>query len=276
MTSDDWQNRWREANRASWDERVPIHVGGDFYGVEAFKAGEEHLRPFEIEEMGDVSGKDLLHLQCHFGKDTLGWARRGARVTGLDFSAPALEAARGLAAEMGLDAEFVQSDVYEANEALDSRTFDVVYTGIGALIWLPDIRRWAEVVAGLVRPGGFLYLSELHPFTDIFGDDDLAVEHDYFHRDEPDVWDEPGTYADFDAETTNNLTYEWSHTLADVVTALIEAGLALEFLHEHDYTLFPRWPFLEKSGFDTYRLPEGKPRIPLMYSLRAEKPMSDG
>ena len=276
MTTDDWRSEWREANRANWDERVPIHVGGDFYGVEAFKAGEEHLRPFEIEEMGDVSGRDLLHLQCHFGKDTLGWARRGARVTGLDFSAPALEAARGLAAEMGLDAEFVRSDVYEANEALDSRTFDVVYTGIGALIWLPDVRRWAEVVAGLVRPGGFLYLSELHPFTDIFGDDDLAVEHDYFHREEPDVWDEPGTYADFDAETVNNRTYEWQHTLGDVVSALIDAGFVLEFLHEHDYTLFRRWPFLERSGFDTYRLPEGKPRIPLTYSLRAKKPMADG
>jgi len=272
--SEDWQDRWRETNRASWDERVPIHVGGEFYDVAGFKAGEEHLRPFELEEMGDVSGKDLLHLQCHFGKDTLSWARRGARTTGLDFSAPAVEAARGLAAEIGIEAEFVRSDVYEAQGALGNRTFDVVYTGLGALNWLPDIDRWAGVAAGLVRPGGFLYLAEFHPFSDVFGDDDLTVEHDYFHTEEPQVWDEPGTYADLEAETENNVTYEWNHTLSDVVTALIDAGLVLRFLHEHDYTLFPRWPILEKTGLDTYRLPEGTPRIPLMYSLKAGKPGS--
>ena len=269
--NDDLQERWREANRASWDERVPIHVSGDFYGVEGFKAGEEHLRPFELEEMGDVSGKDLLHLQCHFGKDTLSWARRGARVTGLDFSAPAIEAASKLAEDFGLEAEFVRSDVYEARESLGGRTFDVVYTGLGALNWLPDIERWAQVAAGLVHPGGFLYLSEFHPLTNVFGDDDLTVEHDYFHKKEPDVWDEPGTYADLEAETVNNITYEWKHTLSDVITALIKSGLTLEFLHEHDYTLFPRWPILEKTGFDTYRLPKDTPQIPLMYSLLARK-----
>ena len=123
-----------------------------------------------------------------------------------------------------------------------------------------------------MKPGGFLYLSEFHPITNIFGDEDLTVEHGYFHEGEPQVWDEPGTYADFDAETVHNRTYEWSHTLGDVVSATIDAGLALEFLHEHDYTLFPRWPILEKSGFDTYRLPEGTPNLPLMYSCLARKP----
>jgi len=270
--SEDWRDRWRETNRASWDERVPIHVGAGFYGVEAFKAGEEHLRPFELAEMGDVSGKDLLHLQCHFGKDTLGWARRGALVTGLDFSAPAIEEARKLAAGIGVDAEFVRSDVYEARQALGGRPFDVVYTGLGALNWLPDIARWASVATSLVRPGGFLYLAEFHPFADVFGDEDLTVEHDYFHAEEPQVWDEPGSYADLEAETENNVTYEWKHTLSDVVSALIDAGLVLEFLHEHDYTLYPRWPMLVKSGLDTYRLPEGLPRIPLMYSLKASRP----
>ncbi|MDP8901455.1 MAG: class I SAM-dependent methyltransferase [Actinomycetota bacterium] len=272
MKGEGWQSRWQETNRASWDERVPIHVCGEFYDVAGFKAGKEHLRPFELEEMGDVSGKELLHLQCHFGKDTLGWARRGARVTGLDFSAPAIEAARGLAAEIGVEAEFVRSDVYEAREALGGRTFDVVYTGLGALNWLPDIERWAGVAAGLVRPGGSLYLAEFHPFADIFGDDDLTVEHDYFHTEEPQIWDEPGTYADLEAETEHNVTYEWNHTLSDVVTALIDAGLVLQFLHEHDHTLFPRWPILEKTDLDTYRLPEGIPRVPLMYSLKAHKP----
>ncbi len=267
----EWRGEWREANRASWDERVPIHVSGEFYDVAAFKAGEERLQPFEIAEVGDVSGKELLHLQCHFGIDTLSWARRGARVTGLDFSGPAVEAASGLASEMGLEATFVRSDVYEAAEAVGGRTFDIIYTGRGALNWLPDIGRWAGVVAGLVKPGGFLYLTEFHPFTEVFGDDDLTVEHDYFQDEEPRVWDEPGTYADFEAETVHNVTYEWNHTLGAVVSAVIDAGLAVELLHEFDYTKFARWPILEKSGFDTYRLPAGTPRIPLMYSLRARK-----
>lgn len=263
---------WLAANRANWDERVPIHVGGEFYDVAGFKAGEERLRPFELAEVGDVTGKDLLHLQCHFGIDTLSWARHGARVTGLDFSAPAVEAARKLAAELRLDAEFVEANVYDAGDALGGRTFDVVYTGLGALNWLPDIGRWADVAAALLRPGGFLYLSEFHPFTHVFGGEDLTVTYDYAHG-EPLVGDEPGTHADLSAETTHNRTYEWNHTLGAVVSAVIDAGLAVESLHEHDYTLWPRWPFLVKSGFDTYRLPEGVPNLPLMYSLRACKPL---
>ena len=177
----EWRDEWREANRANWDERVPIHVSGEFYDVASFKGGQERLQPFEIDEVGDVSGKELLHLQCHFGIDTLSWACRGARVTGLDFSAPAVVAARGLASDMGLEATFVQSDVYDAVDATGGLSFDIVYTGRGAIIWLPDMGRWAEVVADLLEPGGFLYLTEFHPFTDIFGDEDLSVEYDYFH-----------------------------------------------------------------------------------------------
>jgi SAM-dependent methyltransferase len=264
---------WLAANRASWDERVPIHVRSRFYGVDEFRAGGDPLRgrPFEPVEMGDVAGKSLVHLQCHFGLDTLAWARRGARVVGLDFSGPAVEAARALAAQAGLAAEFVQSDVYAAREALGGRTFDIVYTGRGALVWLPDIRRWAEVAASLVRPGGFLYLSEFHPFQEILGDDDLAVRYDYFHT-EPKVWDEPGTYADPDARTQHNLTYEWTHGLGEVVTSIIEAGLRLDFLHEFDYTGYQRWPFLEKTAEEVYRLPAGMPSIPLAYTLKATKP----
>src|SRR5215212_7059039 len=181
----EWREEWREANRANWDERVPIHVSGEFYDVPSFKEGQERLQPFEIDEVGDVTGKELMHLQCHFGIDTLSWARRGARVTGLDFSAPAVEAARGLASEMGLEATFVRSDVYEAVGATDGRIFDIVYTGRGAIIWLPDIRRWAEVVADLLKPGGFLYLTEFHPFTNVFGYEDFSVVYDYFQDENP-------------------------------------------------------------------------------------------
>lgn len=270
---DDWENKWLETNRASWDERVSIHVNGEFYDVESFKAGAERLRPFELVEVGDVSGKSLVHLQCHFGIDSLCWTRRGARVTGLDFSAPAVEAARRLASEMELDAGFVQTNVYEAPQALENRTFDIVYTGLGAINWLPDIRRWAEVVSSLVKPGGFLYLAEFHPFTNVFGDEDLSLTHDYFHEGMR-MWEDSGTYADLEAETENNRTYERDHTLGGIISAVAGSGLVIEFLHEHDYTLFPRWSLLKKSGFDAYRLPENVPSLPLMFSLRAVKPGS--
>ncbi|MFJ3792577.1 class I SAM-dependent methyltransferase [Kitasatospora sp. NPDC090091] len=248
---------WRAANRANWDERVPIHVAGDFYDVPGFVAGDDSLRGFELAEVGDVGGKTLLHLQCHIGLDTLSWARRGAAVTGLDFSQPAVETARDLAAKIGADgARFVVSDVYDAVEAVGGRTFDVVYTGFGALCWLPDIDRWARTAAALVAPGGFLYLAEYHPITDVLGEDGRTIEEDYFRR-EPTVWDEPGTYADPDAVTTATVTVEWRHGLGDVVSALVAAGLRLEFLHEHDHAHF--------------RLPDGG-GVPKVYSLRASKP----
>lgn len=244
-------------------------MGSAFYDVEGFRAGASTLQSFELDEVGDVAGRSLAHLQCHFGLDTLSWARQGARVTGLDFSEPAIEAARALAGEVGAEAEFVVASVYDAVAALDGRRFDVVYTGRGALNWLGDVQRWARVVAELVAPGGFLYLSEFHPFTWVFADDDLSIELDYFQR-EAFVFDDPGTYADLEAKTRYNSTEEWQHTLGDVVSAVIDAGLELELLHEQDYTLAPRWPFLEQHGA-VYNQPAGRPRLPLMYSLRARR-----
>ena len=265
-----------EPNREFWDERVPIHVGSDFYDVERFKAGASTLRPFEIEEMGSVEGESLVHLQCHFGLDSLSWAGRGAAVVGVDFSAPAVDAANALATELALDAHFVAADVYEAAAALDGEQFEIVYTGLGALNWLPDLRRWAGVVAALLSPGGFIYLSEFHPITWALSDDDLCVERSYFHDDEGIEFDDPGTYADLSAQTSHNATHEWAHSLAEVVGALLDAGLRLELFNEHDYTLFPRWPFLVEDrealeAGSVYRLPEDMPRLPLMYSLRARR-----
>ena len=174
----------------------------------------------------------------------------------------------------GSVAEFVEANVYEAVEALAGRQFDIVYTGIGAIIWLPDIRRWAEVVAALIKPGGFFAMTEGHPQIDVFGDGDLTVTYDYFRGvDQPFEWNEPGTYADPTAETTHNRSFQWPHPIGSVVTALIEAGLRIDFLHEHDFLVWQRWSFMEKTGFDTYRLPEGMPRLPLMYSIRASKPL---
>ncbi|WP_194897391.1 class I SAM-dependent methyltransferase [Catenulispora pinisilvae] len=264
--------KWLEYNRANWDERVPIHVDGEFYDLASFVAGRETLAEFELAEVGDVRGKRLLHLQSHIGTETLGWARHGAVVTGLDFSGPAMAAAASLAERIGVtDSRWFTSDVYDAAEALGGEQFDVVYTGKGALCWLPDIERWARVAASVVKPGGFLYLSEFHPFGNTLREEDgRTVGYDYFDA-SPQVWDEPGTYADAAAATRENVTVEFNHGLGDIVSALIAAGLRLEFLHEFDKTMFARYQVLEKrDGF--YRLPEGMPRVPLMFSLRASKP----
>jgi SAM-dependent methyltransferase len=261
-----------EVNRAFWDERVPIHTKSDFYDVEGFLAGATALRPFEPEELGDVRGLSLVHLQCHFGLDTLSWARLGAEVTGLDFSAPAMEAAADLARRAGLEAEWVCSDVYDAPRALGGRRFDVVYTGLGALNWLDDIDRWADTVTELLAPGGRLHLVEFHPLTEVFADDTLDVAYGYFHEGPREWAPEEGSYAEEQATTEHNSTEEWAHPLGEVVTAIAERGLRIELLHEHDYTLFPRWPSLRRESGGIYRFPPEVPSLPLMYSLVARAP----
>jgi SAM-dependent methyltransferase len=260
---------WRDTNRAMWDERVPIHVGSEFYDVDAFRSHPDRIRPFEADEVGDVRGKSLVHLQCHFGLDALSWAHRGAKATGLDFSQPAIEAARRLAADLDIDADFVVSDVYGAVDALGGRQFDIVYTGLGAINWLPDISRWAQVVAALVKPGGFLYLSEFHPILWGFSYQDLTLERDYFEA-EPFVDDEPGSYTDPGAVTVHNQAYEWQHTMGDIVTAIVDAGLTIEFLHEFPQTYYARWPFLVRTDVGR-EFPSGQPRLPLVFSLRARR-----
>jgi SAM-dependent methyltransferase len=265
-------DQWLDANRAWWDERAPLHVGSEFYGLEEFIADPtaSRLRAFEPGELGDVAGRTLVHPQCHFGMDTLSWARRGVRVTGIDFSAPAVAAAADTAARAGLDAEFLAGNVYDAAELVGGRTFDVVYTGLGALNWLPDIPRWAEVMASLTAPGGVLYLVEFHPFQNILGDDDLTVVFPYFQERGLVFDDGQGTYADLGAATDANTTVEWTHGLGEVLSAVLAAGYTIELFHEFDYTLFPRWPFLvERNGI--YRLPAEMPSLPLMYSLRARR-----
>jgi SAM-dependent methyltransferase len=222
------EDEWRELNREHWDELVSIHVHSDFHDVSGFLAGRSTLRSFERAELGPVAGLTLVHVQCHFGLDTLSWAREGAKVTGLDFSAAAVRAARDLAKRARVDAEFLQADVYQAVDAIGARTFDVVYTGIGAIHWLPDLTRWAAVMAHLLRPGGRFYMAEFHPFAEVFADDELVVLDSYFDRG-PHIHTASGSYADPTAPTTHNTRITWSHVLGDVVTSLAEAGLVIEF-----------------------------------------------
>jgi SAM-dependent methyltransferase len=261
---------WRELNRANWDDRVPVHLASEFYDIDGFLAGVSSLLPFESAEVGDVTGKRLVHLQCHVGLDTLSWARIGAQVTGLDFSQPAIKAAQGLAADLAVDASFVVADVYDAVTALGGRRFDVVYTGTGALVWLPDITRWAQVVATLLEPGGFLYLVEGHPFAQILDDTQgMNIVLDYF-ADQPWVEDYPYTYTDGPA-LTHTRSVQFQHGLGQVVTALADAGLRIEFLNEHDFDCYRRFRSLEHRG-GQYRFPAGHPLIPMMFSLRASLP----
>jgi SAM-dependent methyltransferase len=268
-------NEYAETNRRHWDEVVPIHVRSDMYDVIGFKAGKSRLKPVEREELGDVRGKSLLHLQCHFGVDTLSWAREGALVTGIDFSEPAIEAARALAAECDIDARFVLSDVYSLPEKLDEQ-FDIVFTSYGVLFWLPDIERWAQVAAHFVRPGGTLYLVELHPIAGIFDHDtppnELKVCYPYFPKREPLRFDENGTYADRAATLEHRVTYSWPHPVSEVVTALIDAGLRIEFLHEFPFATEDLLPGMEEVAPDTFRLTKHDGSLPLLYSIKATKP----
>lgn len=258
-------------NRAWWDERVAAHVAGAFYDVDGFLAGRSTLRPFEAAEMGDVGGSALVHLQCHFGLDTLSWARRGARVTGVDFSPAAVAAARDLASRAGIAAEFAEANVYDTAETLGGQTFDIVYTSIGAIIWLPDIARWAGTVAALLAPGGRFYMAEFHPFSVVLGEEDLTVTDSYFDEG-PFLDDEPGSYAAPGVPTVHDQSVTWNHGLGSVISALAQAGLRIEFLHEHPFTLRARWPFLERRDDRTYHMPPGRPRVPLLYSVKATRP----
>ena len=264
-------DNWLEVNRANWDARTTVHAASDFYDLKGFRAGASTLRTFEVAELGDVTGATLLHLQCHLGLDTLSWARLGARVTGLDFSPAAIAVARELARDVGLDgrARFIGSDVYTAAETLGGQRFDVVYTGGGALVWLPDLARWARTVASCLRDGGQVYLAEFHPLTHCLDDDGRTVARDYFDS-APEVCDHPATYTD-GPSLTHPTSVQWQHTLADVITAVAQAGLRLEFLHEHPTTSFARYPVLERDAHGDYRFPDARPRLPLAFSLLAVK-----
>jgi len=265
-----------EANRRHWDEVVGIHAASAFYDVAAFKAGHSKLKPVELAELGDVRGKTMLHLQCHFGMDTLSWARNeGAIVTGVDFSEPAVEQARALAAELGIEARFIHSNVYDLPDILDER-FDIVFTSYGVLGWLPDIEAWAQVAAHFVRRGGIFYIVEFHPISLIFDDDDraddLRVRYPYFRTGEPLVFDYPGTYASGDATIENRRTYEFPHPVSDVVTALIDAGLHIEHLHEFPFSTSQFLPFTQRLPDGSVRLTKHDGSLPLMFSIRATKP----
>ena len=231
---------------------------------------------FDLPRLGEIEGRRGVHLQCHIGTDTLSLSRLGARMTGLDFSGPALEEGRRLAATTGAAIEFVQADVYDAVEQLGAGRFDLVYTGIGAICWLPDIARWAGVVAGLLAPGGRMFMREGHPMLwaieDSRPDGLLVVEHPYFQQLEPLVWTEGGTYVETDALFEHNTTQEWNHGLGEVLTALIDNGLQVTSLVEHDSIPWNGLPGqMERIGGGEYRLVDRPGRLAHSYTVQAVK-----
>ncbi|MGH7778643.1 MAG: class I SAM-dependent methyltransferase [Candidatus Binataceae bacterium] len=253
-----------------WNERVGVHLNAAEYRVEGFRKGEIHLYPIEREEVGDVRGKSLLHLQCHFGMDTMSWARVGATVTGVDFSQAAIDAARKLGTELKIPAAFVCSNIYDAPSVLSGQ-FDIVFTSYGALCWLPDLKRWAQVAAHFVKPGGFFYIAEFHPLTQCFDTDnptELKSRISYFETAQQEFPPSPD-YSDRSVMLSHG-SHEWMYTTAGVVTALIDAGLTVEFVHEHPVCCTRIFPFMERGADRWWRI-KGDP-IPLTLSIKARKP----
>ena len=268
-----------KANLASWDEAVGLHVDSELYDVAGFRAGGTSLSSIELGELGPLigDGTTLLHLQCHFGLDTLSWARRGAVVTGVDFSGEGIRTARALAVEVGLSqrAAFVESDVATLPDKL-SGAFDVVFTSWGALLWLGDLERWAEVIDHYLRPGGTFYIAEFHPYAFLLADDSsadsLRLGYPYFQYGVPQRFDEDGDYAVPDAKPAHTVTFEWLHGFAEIVDPLLRRGLRLDFLHELPYTVagLP-FAFLEKDAQGMLRVSGHHDDFPLSFTLKMTK-----
>jgi ubiquinone/menaquinone biosynthesis C-methylase UbiE len=269
------------ANRDLWDAWTTINAASSMYDVDSFRNGQRPIRlaDYERTEIGPVEGRTLLHLQCHFGLDSLSWARLGATVTGIDFSENGIAAARALSTELDIPATFVVSNLYDLPGVLDGQ-FDIVYTSRGVLGWLPDIAGWARVAARFVKPGGFFYITEIHPVAQAFENEGVAVgelrlAYPYWSHAEPLTFEVHGSYADTSAPTDGLVEHGWDHSLGEIVSSLIQAGLHIDFLHEFD---FVDWPidFLVEGVDGRWRLPPGTPgQLPLFFSLKASKPLGE-
>lgn len=273
-----------EVNRAWWDARAPAHAQSPDYAVGSFVEDPQFLSKivrFDLPRLGDIGGLRGVHLQCHIGTDTVSLARLGAQMTGLDSSAGSLEQARRLASDSGTEVEFVESDVYDAVAVLGNGAFDLVYTGIGALCWLPSVAGWAAVVGGLLAPGGRLFMREGHPMlwtlAEDRSDDLLVVKHPYFERAEPMVDDYPGTYVQTDASFADNLAYGWNHGLGEIITALLDNGMQVTALTEHDSVPWEALPGqMRRNETNEWQLRSQPERVAHSYTLQASKPATLG
>jgi 2-polyprenyl-3-methyl-5-hydroxy-6-metoxy-1,4-benzoquinol methylase len=262
------QNKYFKANKENWNDRVSIHKDSSFYDLKGFRAGKNMLNSIELDEVGDVSGKSLLHLQCHFGLDTMSWARLGAKITGVDFSNEAIEVAKSLSAELDLNANFVCCNVYDLKEHLTGQ-FDVVFASYGVIGWLPDLDIWAEIVHHFLKPGGMFYLAEFHPVVWMFDDDFTKLKYSYFNEGVIEI-DQEGTYADKNSDFKHK-EYSWNHPMSEVVNALLRQGLQIELLNEYDYSPYDCFPDMIKNKEGNFQLKDYKNILPMVYTIRARK-----
>jgi SAM-dependent methyltransferase len=264
-------------NKAMWDERAPAHAASPDYGFDRFISDPQHLSGvvrFDRPRLGNLMGQRGVHLQCHIGTDTLSLTRLGARMTGLDFSPAALTHARRLTQRTGTDIDFHEADVYDAVDILGAEAFDFVYTGAGALCWLPNVARWARVVADLLRPGGRLFIREGHPMMWSLDDtaDPPTLRYPYFEHAEAVVFDEPGTYVQTEVVFTHRLSHTWNHGLGEIITALLDAGMRLTALVEHDsvpWEALPGQMVADHAG--EWRLSTEPERLAASYTMQAIK-----
>lgn len=252
-----------EVNKNTWNKRTSIHLKSDFYDVDGFIAGNTSLREIELAELTDVKGKSMLHLQCHFGLDSLSWARKGATVTGVDLSSEAIEQATNLSNKLSIAADFICSDIYSFKLDDEQPKFDIVYTSYGALCWLPCINQWAKTVADCLKPGGLFYMVEFHPMINLFENEP------YFHSTDPLITEEE-TYTD-GGEGEVSKIYRWSHPLSEVINALTEVGLTIKILNEYPYSPYNCFDGLEEKQKGRFYKNHKGHELPLIYSIFATK-----
>ena len=261
-------NKYLMANKKWWNNVAPIHLNSKLYDLENFKKGKTSLQQLELEEVGNVKGKSLLHFMCHFGMDTLSWAREGAIATGVDLSDTSIAVARQLGRETGVRARFICSDIYELPKVLDGK-FDIIFMSYGVLCWLSKIKKWAKIINYHLKDGGIFYIVETHPFTNILSYD-FKMSYSYFNKG-PHMDDSDGTFADWNADI-RGVTYLWSYTISDVINAFIKERLKIEYVHEFPFTMYDQFPgLMEQNEEGLYVLKNKKIQIPLLFSFRASK-----
>ncbi|MBT8268597.1 MAG: class I SAM-dependent methyltransferase [Bacteroidia bacterium] len=256
-------------NKETWNKKVAAHAGSDMYDLDGFKKGETSLKPIELQDLGDVKGKTILHLQCHFGQDTLSLGRMGAKCTGIDFSEEGIQLAKELNEELGLNTEFVCCNVLDTSEYINEY-FDIVFTSYGVIGWLPDLKPWGKMIGERLKPGGFFYMVEFHPIVWMFDYLSKPPEMKYgYHQHEPIYEEYVGTYADTESKMISK-EYGWNHGLGEVINALTKAGLHIDFLNEHDESPYDVLPGLEAAETGLFKRPDGL--YPLLFSIKASKP----
>ena len=275
------KTHWFSDNKANWNNRAALHEASG-YGIEELVANPDAVSPElkqDLFRFGNLDGKDVIHLQCHLGTDTVGFVRQGARrVVGVDFSDESLRRASIIAKRCGHSIEFVESNVYDAREAIEG-DFDLVYTSLGVLCWLPDVSKWAKVVASFLKRGGSFFIRDDHPMFMTIGDDvsnGLKIEDPYFEQNEPQSWDFDGSYVAADENVprvTNTVSHQWNHSLGEVISALINAGLCIDKVEETPFSAWCPWPGLMTQTNDgRWRLTDSPERVPMQFVIEAHKP----